>query len=113
MYDLEDRINASVFPGLQGGPHNQSITALAVALKQATQPEFATYIQQVMKTLGEFGRWSKQDPASHISGLWKRSVLMRQKQRCHEMPGMPKPSVILCRNATLTWSLVVQPLGLF
>ncbi|CAK9113033.1 unnamed protein product [Durusdinium trenchii] len=55
MYDLEDRINASVFPGLQGGPHNQSITALAVALKQATQPEFATYIQQVMKNAKAFG----------------------------------------------------------
>lgn len=51
MYDLEDRINASVFPGLQGGPHNQSITALAVALKQANSPEFKTYIEQVIKIL--------------------------------------------------------------
>jgi hypothetical protein len=34
MYDLEDRINAAVFPGLQGGPHNHTITGLAVALKQ-------------------------------------------------------------------------------
>jgi glycine hydroxymethyltransferase len=30
MYDLQEKINAAVFPGLQGGPHNQSITALAV-----------------------------------------------------------------------------------
>lgn len=34
MYDYEDKINQAVFPGLQGGPHNQTITALAVALKQ-------------------------------------------------------------------------------
>jgi glycine/serine hydroxymethyltransferase len=34
MYDLEDKINAAVFPGLQGGPHNHTITGLAVALKQ-------------------------------------------------------------------------------
>jgi len=34
MYDLENPINASVFPGHQGGPHNHTITALAVALKQ-------------------------------------------------------------------------------
>ena len=51
MYDLEERINASVFPGLQGGPHNQSITALAVALRQANSPEFKTYIEQVIKIL--------------------------------------------------------------
>merc|ERR1719191_2423728 len=35
MYDLERRVNEAVFPGLQGGPHNQTITALAVALKMA------------------------------------------------------------------------------
>lgn len=34
MYDLEDKINQAVFPGLQGGPHNHTISALAVALKQ-------------------------------------------------------------------------------
>ena len=34
MYDYEDKINAAVFPGLQGGPHNHTITGLAVALKQ-------------------------------------------------------------------------------
>ena len=33
-YDYESKINASVFPGHQGGPHNHTITALAVALKQ-------------------------------------------------------------------------------
>lgn len=34
FYDFEDKINQAVFPGLQGGPHNHTITGLAVALKQ-------------------------------------------------------------------------------
>jgi len=49
MYDLEDRINSAVFPGLQGGPHNHTITALAVALKQVHTPDFKAYAQQVLK----------------------------------------------------------------
>lgn len=49
LYDLEGPINFSVFPGHQGGPHNHTITALAVALKQATTPEFKQYQQQVIK----------------------------------------------------------------
>merc|ERR1712187_1081247 len=55
MYDLEDKINAAVFPGLQGGPHNQSITALAVALKMGQAPEFKQYQEQVMKNAKAFG----------------------------------------------------------
>merc|ERR1711972_884052 len=55
MYDFEDRINAAVFPGLQGGPHNQSITALAVALKQAQSREFQLYQEQVMKNAQALG----------------------------------------------------------
>merc|ERR1711981_1235157 len=56
LYDLEGPINFSVFPGHQGGPHNHTITALAVALKQAQTPEFKQYQQQVIKnakTVGE------------------------------------------------------------
>ncbi|KAJ9298695.1 hypothetical protein DTO271G3_3662 [Paecilomyces variotii] len=49
MYDLEGPINFSVFPGHQGGPHNHTITALAVALKQAATPEFRQYQEQVVK----------------------------------------------------------------
>jgi len=48
MYDLEGPINFSVFPGHQGGPHNHTITALAVALKQAVTPEFKAYQQKVV-----------------------------------------------------------------
>lgn len=49
LYDLEGPINFSVFPGHQGGPHNHTITALAVALKQTMTPDFKLYQQQVIK----------------------------------------------------------------
>ncbi|KAI4104451.1 MAG: hypothetical protein L6R37_003270 [Teloschistes peruensis] len=48
LYDLENPINASVFPGHQGGPHNHTITALAVALQQAQSREFKEYQQTVL-----------------------------------------------------------------
>lgn len=55
MYDFEDKINQAVFPGLQGGPHNQSITALAVALKMGATPEFTAYQEQVLKNSQAMG----------------------------------------------------------
>ncbi|GBG28101.1 Serine hydroxymethyltransferase [Hondaea fermentalgiana] len=47
--DIGEKINFSVFPGLQGGPHNHTITALATALKQAASPEFKEYQEQVIR----------------------------------------------------------------
>jgi len=49
MYDLESKINFSVFPGFQGGPHNHTIAALATALKQALTPEYKEYQFQVLR----------------------------------------------------------------
>ena len=46
--EFEQRVNSAVFPGLQGGPHNHTIGALAVALKQAMTPEFVDYQKQVV-----------------------------------------------------------------
>lgn len=40
-------IDKAVFPGVQGGPHNHTTAAIAVALKEASQPEFKEYIKQV------------------------------------------------------------------
>lgn len=56
MYDYEDKINQAVFPGLQGGPHNHTITALAVALKQAMTPEFKAYQEQVISNSSAFAQ---------------------------------------------------------
>lgn len=41
-------INKSVFPGLQGGPHMHTISALAVALHEALDPAFAAYARQIV-----------------------------------------------------------------
>lgn len=47
MTDLKQKIDFAVFPGLQGGPHNQKIAALAVALKQANSPQYKEYVKSV------------------------------------------------------------------
>lgn len=56
MYDLESRINFAVFPGLQGGPHNHTIAALATALKQAASPDFKAYAAQVLANSAAFAK---------------------------------------------------------
>ena len=43
----ENQINMSVFPGVQGGPHEHQIAALAFQLKQVKTESFINYIKQV------------------------------------------------------------------
>jgi len=47
--DLEKKFNSLVFPGIQGGPLMHVIAAKAVAFKEALEPEFTVYQQQVAK----------------------------------------------------------------
>jgi glycine hydroxymethyltransferase len=42
------RVDKAVFPGLQGGPHNHTTAAIAVALREAAQPSFSQYARQVV-----------------------------------------------------------------
>lgn len=54
---MEQRINNAVFPSCQGGPHNNTIAGIAVALKQANTPEFVQYSRMVRencKTLANY-----------------------------------------------------------
>jgi len=47
--DLPDRINKAVFPGLQGGPHDNQTAAIAAALAEASTKQFANYAKQIVK----------------------------------------------------------------
>ncbi len=47
--EIEKKLNSVVFPGIQGGPLMHVIAAKAVAFKEAMEPEFKAYQQQVVK----------------------------------------------------------------
>src|SRR5574344_1125002 len=47
--EFANKIDKAVFPGVQGGPLEHIIAGKAIALKQAMQPEFKTYAEQIVK----------------------------------------------------------------
>ena len=56
MYDLGDKINLAVFPGLQGGPHNTAIAGIAVAMGLAKTEEFKHYQRETVKNAQVLGQ---------------------------------------------------------
>ncbi|NQT16604.1 MAG: serine hydroxymethyltransferase, partial [Planctomycetes bacterium] len=48
-FNLAKRIDRAVFPGIQGGPHMQTIAAMAVAFREAASEEYRQYGRQIVK----------------------------------------------------------------
>jgi glycine hydroxymethyltransferase len=54
--DYATAIDKAVFPGLQGGPHNHVTAAIAVASREAAEPEFKQYARAVVDNAAALGR---------------------------------------------------------
>ena len=61
-------IDKTVFPGIQGGPHMNIIAAKAVCFKEALQPEFRSYQQQVVKNAKVIAEVFKNEGFRVVSG---------------------------------------------
>mmetsp|Transcript_3449 Transcript_3449/g.5894 ORF Transcript_3449/g.5894 Transcript_3449/m.5894 type:complete len:502 (+) Transcript_3449:110-1615(+) len=85
--NLGERINFSVFPGLQGGPHNHTITALATALKQAASPEFRAYQEQVLKNAKALANRLTELGYSLVSGGTDNHLCLVNVKKSHGVDG--------------------------
>jgi glycine hydroxymethyltransferase len=55
-WGLEAKINFAVFPACQGGPHNNTIAAVATQLKEVATPQFKEYSQQVIQNAQQLAK---------------------------------------------------------
>jgi glycine hydroxymethyltransferase len=62
------KVDKAVFPGLQGGPHMHTLTAVAVALAEADTPEFVTYAKQIVKNAKALAEKLLEDGFNLVSG---------------------------------------------
>lgn len=54
--NLSQKIDKAVFPGLQGGPHMNTIAGMAVAFEEAEKPDFAVYAKQILENANTLAR---------------------------------------------------------
>jgi len=73
---FEKAINSAVFPGLQGGPLMHVIAAKAVAFKEALDPGFKTYQQQVVKNAAALAETLVQRGLRIVSGRTESHVML-------------------------------------
>lgn len=66
--EYKKQIDAAVFPGMQGGPHEHTIAAIAIALEEAVRPEFKDYAKQVVANAAALAGALKAEGLKLISG---------------------------------------------
>ena len=66
--ELATKIDKAVFPGSQGGPLMHVIAGKAVAFQEALQPEYATYIENVVKNAAALGKGMADGGLRLVSG---------------------------------------------
>lgn len=74
--ELPKKIDKAVFPGLQGGPHENAIAAIAVCLKEASTPAFKKYATQIVKNAKVMSQELKKHGFNLISGGTDNHLLL-------------------------------------
>lgn len=74
--EIIKKINKAVFPGIQGGPLMHIIAAKAVAFKEALQPSFKEYAEQVIENAETLGEALKKEGAALVSGGTENHIVL-------------------------------------
>ena len=69
-------IDRAVFPGIQGGPHMNTIAAKAVAFHEAMQPEFKEYAKQILKNATVLAEELKKGGLKLVTGGTKNHLIL-------------------------------------
>jgi glycine hydroxymethyltransferase len=91
-------ISSIVFPGLQGGPHNHTIAALATALKQACTPEYKAYQQQVLKNSSKFAEALLKKKYSLVGGGTENHLVLVDLKKSRGLDGARVERVLELAN---------------
>jgi glycine hydroxymethyltransferase len=74
--ELASKIDRAVFPGLQGGPHNNITAAIAVALAEAARPEYKDYCARVIANAVDLAQALQERGFDLVSGGTDNHLLL-------------------------------------
>ncbi len=80
-------IDRSVFPGMQGGPHEHIIAAKAVAFGEALKPEFKVYAQQIVKNASALADSVLANGFSLVTGGTSNHLILADMHKSFDLDG--------------------------
>lgn len=74
--ELGDKVDKAVFPGLQGGPHDHTTAAIAVALKEAGKASFKRYGNQIVSNAKTLAKGLRREGLTLVGGGTENHLLL-------------------------------------
>ena len=103
--DLEKKLNSAVFPGSQGGPLMHVVAAKAVCFKEALEPEFKIYMQQVVKNAKVMCKTIMNRGIDVVRGSTDNHIVLMDL-RSHEITGKDSEAALGKANITVNKNTV-------
>ena len=121
--ELAEKIDRAVFPGMQGGPHNNTIAAISQVFFEAKQPDFKTYQKQVIKNSKFLAESLKKLGFNLITGGTDNHLMLIDLKNSPDLLGvqingleaekkLEKADVLVNRNSIPDDTSPFQPSGL-
>jgi glycine hydroxymethyltransferase len=98
-------IDRAVFPGLQGGPHNHTTAAIAVALEEASRPDFSDYAHQVVANAKALAAALSERGFDLVSGGTDNHLILVDL-RSKDLPGKPAAQALDRARVTTNYNMV-------
>jgi glycine hydroxymethyltransferase len=98
-------LDKAVFPGLQGGPHNHTTAAIAVALKEAATPDFQRYAAAVVENAGVLAEALMEQGFDLVSGGTDTHLILVDLTNL-EVPGKPAAKALDRAGIELNYNTV-------
>jgi len=94
LENIPTLIDRAVFPGMQGGPHEHTIAAKAVAFGEALQPEFKTYAAQIVKNAAALAEALQQRGFQLVTGGTSNHLILADVYQSFGLDGNAVETVL-------------------
>ena len=100
------KIDSSVFPGLQGGPHMNQVAATATTLKLAAEPAFKTYAQRVMDNAKVLANALSDRQVSLVTGGTENHLMVADTVKSFSIDGRTAESALDSIHLTVNKQII-------
>ena len=106
--DMAKKINKTVFPGIQGGPHMQQIAAKAVAFGEAQHPSFSVYATQVIKNAQAMAQVCQARGLRMIAGGTDNHLILADVYGSYKVTGQEAETLLDRVGITLNKNMIAD-----